>query len=407
MQNQSFSARNLLRLVVRDDIADYKLGNTRAEYRAALAEVATNVNRPDFSFGRFTSSRRSHGTIYSPSSIDDDFALRKVNDNIKRLLSIRAANRNKIVPQVIRLMREKAPFHVVKLDITKFFESVDRTRLIDRLFTNPTLSFQTREVLTKLFASPQFAAMKGLPRGLSVSSTLAEYSLREFDLACHRLPFCYYYVRYVDDMLFFCHEDPSDLESMVDNMLPFGLRLNPAKKSHIQVDRKGNCRLGTGKVDRLSYLGYEFVFPTAAPARLIIGIPEKKIKKIKTRIILALSQFASDHNYSLLRDRFRFLSSNFKVTGNREKGKLYSGVFYNHRHIDSDALGALDEVDLFLKKSVFAKRGSLGRRLSPVLTNKQRRELSSYSLRKGHEEPVFRTFDSQELALIKEVWSYA
>jgi len=407
MHDQSFSEKNLLRLLIRGDVKEYGLGKTRSEYRAMLKQIASKLNAAEFKFSTLQSSKKSHGQVYTPSCVEDELALRKINDNLKRRFSVRTADRNRIVPQIVTLAKEKGSFHLVKLDIQKFFESIHRESLLQRVLDDPLLSIRTKELLRKLFDLPALQTVKGLPRGLSVSSTLAEHCLQEFDAECRKLPFCYYYVRYVDDMLFFCHENPENISALVESFLPFELSLNPDKFAHIEMTKEGQCVQGIGRTDRLSYLGYEFIFPTSTTNRLKVGIPEKKINKIKTRIVLALVDFTKSKDYSLLLHRIRFLSANFKVAGNKVKGYLFSGIFYNHRYIDETSQESLNDLDLFLRSAVYAKKGTLGRRLSHILTNGQRHELCSNSLCIGHKKPKFRTFTNEQLKDIKKVWAHA
>jgi hypothetical protein len=407
MLDQSFSEKNLWRLLAKGDRKKYQLGDTRAQCRAKLSDIAHRISDDKFSFSHFLSAVQSHGRVFSPSCTDDDFAIKKLNDNIKRHYSISSADRNVIVPQVIALARE-APFHLVKLDIQKFFDSVNREALLNELFADSSLSYTSRKLLKKLFEAPQLKNQLGLPRGLSISSTLAEFALRDFDSKCRRLPYCYHFARYVDDMLFFCHERPNNIQEDVGQLLPWGLKLNMKKFSQVDINPKGLCSIAPELTDRIGYLGYQFIFPTSAEKKLRISIHPSKINKLKTRIILALRNYISNTDYPLLLSRIRFLSSNFRVTGSKQKiGKLYSGVFYNHRHIDKESLEGLNEIDQFLRKAVFSKKSTLGRKLYPLLTDSQRRILCSNSLQSGHEKRIYRHFTHKDLKLIKGAWSHA
>jgi hypothetical protein len=407
MFDQSISERSLYRLLAKGDRAKYKLGASKEQYRAKLAIMAARISDPNFAFSKFQVAKHSHGSVFTPIHADDEFAIRKLNDNVKRHFSVKMADRNLIVPQVIALAREVSPFYLVKLDVKAFFENVDREQLLKKLLSDSSLSYTTRELLRKLFESPQLREQPGLPRGLSISSTLAEYCLMELDAYCRRLPYCYHFTRYVDDMLFFCHDKPDRIELDVGGKLPWGLQLNPKKTARIDVDKRGICKVSAGTVDRLSYLGYEFTFPTDLKQTLQISIPKKKLNKIKTRVILALVDYIKTRDYALLLSRFRFLASNFRISGSKQVGILYSGVYFNHRHIDKTSIAAFSDIDAFVRSAVFSKAGSLGRRLYPLLTKAQRAELCSNSLREGHELPKFRDFTNKELKRIMEAWNHA
>lgn len=406
MFDQSISEKSLRRLLAKGDRKKYELGESKEEFRRNLSEMATRISSPTFEFSPFRTAKQRHGQIFTPIRSDDEFAIRKLNDNLKRQYSIRMADRNVIVPQVITLAREGATFHLVKLDIEKFFDNVDRNQLLEKLLADPSLSHITRELLKKLFTSPQLSTRPGLPRGLSISSTLAEYALQKFDAECRRLPYCYYYVRYVDDMLFFCHENPEHIEADIQSHLPLGLKLNDAKFARIDVN-KGICTTSSKSTDRISYLGYELIYPTdTGTKKLQITIPSKKVNQIKTRVVLTLLDHIKKPNYHLLRMRLRFLSSNFRVSGSRHLGILYSGIYFNHRHIDDTSKAVFDDIDDFIRRAVFSKAGTLGKRLHLLLTDAQRKELCSYSLRAGHSQPKFRQFTNLDLKQIMKAWSH-
>ncbi len=401
MIDQSVTGKNLHHLLLRGDRKKYSLGTTRKQYREALNVIAERILDKEYQFSPFHVSKQSHGRIFTTSNKEDEFAIRKLNDNIKRVYSIKSNDRNIIIPQIITLIKETTPFYIVKVDIEKFFENIDRKNLLEILLSDSSLSYITRELLKKLFNSQQLKNYKGLPRGLSISSTLAEYCLKEFDKKCRRLSYCYYYVRYVDDMLFFFHELPEDILFKISSFLPFGLRINYSKSSVIKPDQ-----ISTEKVKVVTYLGYQFKFVNYKKHDVQVSISPQKIKKIKTRIILALRDYIKNRSFDLLLLRIKFLSSNYRVSGKKQNNTLYSGIYYNYRHIDVNGLDGLADIDDFLKKAIFSKRGTLGKKLSMLLTEDQKRILCSHSIKLGHEKIMHRNFKSSELKEIKRTWNY-
>lgn len=407
MINQTFSHRSFLRLLKRGDPHRFNIGKTKTEYVDHLKKCANAVSKASFTFSPFNFSKRGQGDVFTPSCLNDEFALRKINDNIKRTYNIRSADRNKIISQVITLLREETSLFVVRLDIKKFYENVDRTALLDILSQDSRLSYQTRKLLLSAFASPQFARMKGLPLGLSISSTLSELYMMDFDAFCKGIGSAYYYVRYVDDILLFFHEEPRDIDALIESKLPGKLKLNRDKYDIFHIDNKGYC---TSPNKVLTYLGYDFVFRSLnekSVPRVSVRIAQKKIKKIKTRIALSLFDYLRNGDYQLLKDRFTFLSSNYTLENEKATGKLYSGIYYNYRFIDNSAINALTELDIFLRKAVFSRKSSLGKRLSCQLTRARRNELCSQSFLSGYTQRIVRNFSHSDLNNIKRIWAHA
>lgn len=406
--DQSFSERSFWKLLRKGDAEKFGLGKDRKAIRDSLRAIELVAGKSDFAFGRLANQKRNGYQVFTAATTADELVLRKISDNLRRALNIKPADRNEVVPQVIHLVKEAKDCTIYKFDISSFFESIKRCSLIERLKKETSVSPRTTQLLEGLFNQTQLKDAAGLPRGLSISPILAEYYLRDFERSCRQLAYCYFYTRYVDDMLFFCHGDSSSITSDLATALPPGLSLNPSKSVTLKIDSGGLLLKHLSSAASVSYLGYDIKLPTVKAGDLKISIPAKKLAKIKSRIAMSITRYIQDKDYNQLLLRIRFLTSNFKVGGSKQNGILYSGVFYNHRYIDSaSAKEVFNDLDQFLQKLVYSKKGSLGRRLAPLLVNKQRRELCSHSFQKGHSQPVFRHFRNKELGEAREVWSHA
>jgi hypothetical protein len=406
--DQSFSERSLWKTLRKGDAQKYNLGKDRTEIKDSLKEIENRVNSPDFSFSSFNTQIRNKFKVFTTTTCTDELLLRKVADNLKRALGIKPADRNELVPQAIRLAREARDCTIYKFDISSFFESIDRATLIDGLSADKTLSGQTVSIIKKLFEAPQVASCTGLPRGLSVSPILAEFYLQGLENRCRQLTYCYYYTRYVDDMLFFCHANSNNIEADITNALPKGLVINAGKTRKITLDRHGHLVNDSQAAKSICYLGYEILFPSARPNKVSVSIPASKIAKIKTRIAISVMRFIADQDYPKLLLRIRFLTCNFKIGGSKQTGILYSGIHYNHQYIDeTHAEVVFSDLDQFLQKLIYSKSGTLGRRLHPLLDNKRRKQLCGHSFLQGHKAPIYRDLKNEELGEAKEAWEHA
>lgn len=404
----SYSEKSFWRLLRKGDAQKFNLGKSRTEIKSSLKSIEILATADNYQFSAFAHLTRNGFTACTTTCPSDEFVLRKAADNLKRSLNIKAGDRTELTPIAIQLISEARSCTVHKLDISQFFESISKEELLRKLQLEQLLDSRTKTFIQTLLNSSHFESQPGLPRGLSVSPVLAEYYLSDLERACRRIDYCYFYSRYVDDMLFFCHKSSNQLEVDVAQALPKGLKLNTKKSSHLAIDKDGYLDNAKSKDTSISYLGYE-IFP--AKSKLIgikISLPQKKIKKIKTRIAYSFIQFTKDSNFNQLRNRIQFISSNFNIGGTKQKGQLYSGIHYNHRHIDTSSADSIfGELDKYLLKLIYAKKGSLGNKLRTLLTNKQRRELASYSLLNGHKTPIYRNFTNKELGEIKAVWQHA
>lgn len=408
MLNQSFTAPNFLRLLRKQDIYDYHLGKTSKDYLSRLKDVENEIGAADFEFSSFKRFDMQHGVAYFPSCLRDDFALRKLNDNIKRTFNIRLVDRNRILPQVKSLLKEDCEYWLQKIDLKRFFESINTESVIENLREDPRLSYESKRILEKLFFSTQAVDWQGVPRGISLSSTISELYMQNFDNACRALDSCYFYTRYVDDIILLYHKDPKNAVDHLKELLPPGVVPNSDKCVSLHRPQKGKVTV-SDKSNGIAYLGYDFAFQLNQPnkaSELLVGIAPKKIKKIKTRIALSLFDYCRTSDFELLKARFRFLTSNFKITDDIGSGNLYAGIHFNYCMIDKGRLTDLHELDNFFQRAVFSIKGSLGKKLNSSLSREQKRELCRFSFARGHTEKIVRAFKPDDFLRIKSAWKH-
>jgi hypothetical protein len=406
--DQGYTAKSLLRLTSRLDPKKFRLGRNKKQYLESLEEINNELIDENFVFQQFIKSTRAGKTVYSPSNHIDEFALRKLKDNIARAYDVRQANRSEIVEQVIILMREIVPFFVIKLDVKSFYESVCRKELIEKINNDLGISYRSRQHLSTLLRGSHYFPQKGLPRGLGISATLAELYMADFDTSVSRLPGVYFYSRYVDDIIIFSYLEPGGIIEKAKENLPLGLKLNDEKTRHFEFDKKAKC-VSSHDIRNFDYLGYNFSFsipPTKNKSGIVVSIAPAKLNKIKRRIMLSLFSFLADGNYPLLRDRFRFLSSNCKMKSDRDNGKLLSGIYYNYRLIDESTIDVLGELSTFLSNAIFSKKGAFGTRLAAKLTMAQRQELAKNCFKSGFVKKIVCRFSPDRLKQIKKCWAY-
>ncbi|MBU9146629.1 RNA-directed DNA polymerase [Burkholderia multivorans] len=262
MIDQTFSARNLLRLTTRLDPKKYRLGKNKKDYLSSLEKVSQAALSDEFKFSAFSRSTRAGKTVYTVTNHTDEFIIRKLNDNLSRIYNVKQSNRAEIIGQAIPLLKEKIPFFLLKLDIKDFYETIDRTTLMERIAQDSALAFRSKLLLNQLFATQSHFPGTGIPRGVSLSATLSEIYMKDFDGAARTLDGVYFFARYVDDILIFAHSDPTPIKLALANRLPPGMYFNDTKERLLGFNRNGNCHLYNGEPE-LSYLGYRLAMSQA------------------------------------------------------------------------------------------------------------------------------------------------
>lgn len=426
MLDQSFSLKSFRQLLSIRDFGKYEMGKEESEIIATLNEVVEKINKTDYNFTTLTQIEDDGNVIYTPTNIEDEFALRKLNDNLKRLYKFKQANRFLIIEQIKSLLLEEVPMSIVKLDIKKFYESINKEKIYKKLIDDPLLSFQSKQILKKFFSLPETSANKGLPRGINISASLSEILMRDFDKKIAQQSGVYFYARYVDDIIIFTFQNPKEIAKKASDILAFetGLVLNKLKTKIIQRQCRcipvctcvGVCKCSSNckctydvtKIKFFEYLGYRFSFSDIVKYsnKLVITISKNKIKKIKTRIVLSFIDFIKTKDIDMLERRIAFLTSNFIVKRNKKYETLNAGIFYNYPHINEPGLIELDNLTSFLRKTINSKNHSFGNKLNAKITPANRLLLSKYSFKAGFINRRLKYFTPLEINAIKKCWIY-
>jgi hypothetical protein len=400
--NQSFNRQQLIRLCKQAEFVDY--GLTLTQLGDNLDETFESINKDEFTF-----EITKVNEYYLTHDLPNKLVLRKLNDNLKRLYKDEQANRRIIISQVKTLLEETCPFWVLKTDIKSFYESIDRDRVIAKFKDDSMLSFQSMYLLRKVFENPTLSATTGVPRGMNISSTLSEIYMRKFDRWIRRVPGVYYYARFVDDIIIFTNSLQSSLD-LVNAINPKltelaeGLEINNNKT---ELFNGSSLNKSTGSLLRksndLEYLGYRFTKEKRGKTDFLkVSIAEKKIKKIKTRIVLAFLDFIKNNEFKLLENRIKFLTGNYSIRKNIDGNDLRAGIYYNYLQVTD--LTIFDELNSFYKKTLFSKNQSFGNKLSLALTGVQKEKLNKYCFKTGFNFKVYNSFKFEEMTAIISCW---
>lgn len=443
--NQSFNKQQLLRLCKQAEYIDY--GMTIKELSDALDLAYDEIANGNFNF-KINKVREYFLTHDLPNKL----IVRKLNDNVKRIYKDEQANRRIIIAQVKILLSETCPFWVIKTDIKSFYESIDRDKIISKFHDDSLLSYQSMYLIKKLFNNPILADLSGVPRGMNISATLSEIHMRKFDKWIRRFDGIYYYARFVDDIIIFsnslsCSTNLISSLNLKLSLLAEGLEINtsktelydgrtlnsleiktgkPIKKSkpleylgylfkkesehnRNQISKRFknleklkytvNNKISTFVVESISYLEFES-YQNSNDNTLRVTIAQKKVNKIKTRLVMSLLDFAKNKNFGLLEKRVKFLTGNYSIRKNDEGNDLRAGIFYNYLQVNE--MKVFYELNLFFKKLVFCSNASFGSKIS--LTPSQKESLRKYCFVAGFEMKVYNKFTYKEIREIINCW---
>jgi hypothetical protein len=269
-------------------------------------------------------------------------------------------------------------------------------------------------LLKSFLSESQKAGIVGLPRGIALSATLAEYVMREFDERVSTAGGVYFYSRFVDDILILttAKEDPAKLLRTARQSLFPGLFLNPEKTryTNFQNPVKGSKGDPAGSFD---FLGYQFQVHQRQNGDdgiyrdVYIDFASRKIKRLKSRIVKSFQEFLEDGNFIDLRDRLKLLSGNYNIYDEAKSIRRNSGLYCSYRLVDFERSNALPDLDRFLRTLILSARGAFQGAPKFTLSKPQRRELLGLSFRKGFQSRIFYHFHPTRLHRLTRCWAYA
>lgn len=392
--NQSFTRQELAKLCKQSEYIEY--GITSRQLENLLNDTFEKIVEDKFEF-ELTQVK----DYFLTKDLPNKLVLRKLNDNIKKLYKDEQSNRRIIISQIKTLLEESCPFWILKTDISSFYESINRLRITEKFKNNSMLSYQSLYLLNRLFSNNLLETNTGVPRGLNISATLSEIYMRKFDKWIRRCEGVYYYARFVDDIIIFTNSEKS-ISYISENL---DLKLNEFAEglisNKIKTDNFDGSLIKPNKP--LEYLGYKFTKSiNKKNVNLKVTIADKKIEKIKTRIILSFLDFIKNKDFTLLENRMKFLTGNYSIRKSIDGNDLRAGIYYNYLHVNDFSI--FEELNLFYRKALFSRNKKFGNKLSIALNLVQKEKLNKYCFKTGFQEKIYNSFTSEQMSKVISCW---
>ncbi len=430
--NQDFTMQNLLWMRGRRGISSaHPAPANAAEWRQECSKIEEQIATEAFEFSGIYSSMARGKQVLGTNDLGTTLVLRKMNDNIRRAYGLRQAQRSSCVTLLKKALAEHPPKGLIRTDLKSCFETIRPAQVLQRLQSDGKVSHQTIDLLKRfLETTTRFGSNKyksGLPRGILISSTLAEVYLSDLDRSIALADGIYIYVRYVDDIVALCAKDATSIfADMSRRSRELGLELNIEKSKHINVGCKCSfsckhppgrcpckppncqCTISTNNLESIDFLGYKFVFKTGKDLKkkpsCHLLLSDNKIRKYKTRICSSIRSYQSDRDHALLHDRIKLLTSSQTLHRTSAKTKLRTGLAHTYLSYSPPdgphqyKANSLEELDKFLRTKLRILAKKLG------MTYMERRLLLRHSFRFGHSQFHRSNFDAVRLEEIRKCW---
>lgn len=292
-------------------------------------------------------------TIYSSNQQQKNID-NAIHHEIKNKYKLQNKSRDYIIDAILTVMRnkegkisQKTSLTILRLDIKHFFESVNKHKLYQKINKSMMLKDASLDKIKEFVFTNK---IKGLPQGVSFSSSLSDIYLEEFDqLVPVVLPNVLLYERFVDDIIIILYGNHKDekthLLMLVSDLLQqYQLKLND--KTKLEVINKEN-RL------KFSYLGYSFESQKNSE-EFIISVSDEKIEKCLAKIRKLFSRYyhshQTDEDYYVLFYSLRNLLWVIETRKYNVNKNISFGFKHNYKRIND--YESFDVINKEIKKQV-------------------------------------------------------
>ncbi|WP_179209223.1 MULTISPECIES: antiviral reverse transcriptase Drt3a [Haematobacter] len=360
-----------------------------------MDDISQKVLKPSF---RIDLSQKTGPKGKPVFCIDADpetfFVIKQLQRNIHRIYGVKQANRHDLVCQLRDMLGSQFPFELVRTDISSFYESINRKRLVEKLDRDQLLSPASKKYIKQVLDS--YGAISGMangvPRGVGISAYLAELYLRPVDKAIRAIPGLVLYCRFVDDIVAVFARPPAgkNLGSFKDLIITIfgenGLAHN--------ADKTSEFNLADSAPKKFEYLGYRFHLKSG---QFEISPSAAKVAKYRSRMNAAFAEYWRERPvnprgaFRKLVGRVKFLTGNTRLSNS--KSRAATGIYFNNS-IATD-LSSLEFLDKRLKtRIVELKRTSL------------QKQLKKLKFTTGFQQRRYHNFSSRELHVIVRAWKH-
>ncbi|MBO7616859.1 MAG: hypothetical protein J6T22_06610 [Bacteroidales bacterium] len=332
-----------------------KQKDKKEEFRQAfLKDCEVKINSKDF---KFTMTKyldeEADKEVFKLNAEEPTvfFAMKQLQYNIHKTFKVKQANRHAILCDVKALLHTMMPLHIIRTDISGFYESIPQTVLLEKVEGNTLLSYKSKAFIRALLKiyddckdETKVAKGLGVPRGVGISPLLSEIYVRDLDSHIKSCIGTQFYARYVDDIFIILtilpegQKDAKDYFASLQVMFEkHGLTLKD------ETDPKKKCKLLDVIKDEtfepFDYLGYSISIKREKKlTKATFGLSENKIKHFKEKVdhIVAHFENKSKNNfkeaYKDLFDLLNYITGNTKLF--KSKAGVKVGLFYNNDLLD-------------------------------------------------------------------------
>lgn len=394
LAKHSFAAMDLRKEIKTDDFWRFGLNiSGKDKVQALMVDYSKKIADRDYQVDNIRIVKQSDGKLlFIIDDHENNLLIRRANKILREFVSQAIFSRNEEISQLKTIIATEENSIIFRTDITSFYENINFEKVLNKLYDDGYNNLPSLKVLQSIYKFCNDHQYRGLPRGLSISATLADYYMRDFDKNVFALDTCFYYSRYVDDIIVIFTDENKKVKKALFKILPSGLTLNANKTIQKRI----------GDADQLDYLGYSIDLKDG-----VTKISKKKMKKTKTRLAKSIVAFNFNKNFELLLKRISLLSCNTRMRMSGREKPVISGFRFLYSLCNEEAiLEQMKELDCYFHNLINAKKYKPSCMLRKLLKPNEFEKLKSFSFKEGYKEKIMCKLSRLEISEVKQVWKY-
>lgn len=356
-----------------DELEDaYKFEKEKKEKSriAFLKDCEDRINSKDYEIkmNKFLDDSGKEVFMLNLDEPEVFFALKQLQYNIHKTFKVKQANRHAILCDVKALLHTRVPLHIVRTDISSFYESIPQAALLEKIEGNTLLSHKSKafiRAILKLYDDCKDDTLVpkgvGVPRGIGISPLLSEIYVRDLDSRVKSFTGTLFYARYVDDIFVIltslppgCKDAKGYLAGMQTMFGNCGLTL----KDEIDPNGKG-IMMDFTEPDKtynsFDYLGYSISIERHnRQMDVCFGLSKNKKNHFKEKVDHIVEHFENKSKlnikdaYQDLFDALNYITGNTKLF--KSKAGVKVGLYYNNDLLDKKE--DLDALQQYLRDQI-------------------------------------------------------
>lgn len=415
MLDTSFTRKTLSRFILESDYSRFRLiDEENTNLRLDILAKGINEGEDFFQFSKATIKGRA---VAQPASFESAIVTRKLHHDLKKITNIKQANRSIIIRRIKLLMSEGVPYTIVRLDIKKFYQTIDINALRD-MVNNATKSTYAIQRVANKFLDWCARNGSGVPPGIALSGLLSELYMESFDMNVVQHSGTRFYARFVDDIILIMSPDveKKSLATFLKQNLPPGLEFNSDPEKYYYKKVSTAPERGAKHCATFDYLGYYFSVEgitnsqsgaIRSSSRVVkTDISKKKIERRKKRFIYALLSYFKDNDAQKLARRYLLLNSGYEFIDYGRNCKRLAGICNTYPEIDFPS-AALADLQRFYHATLLSPKSSFSGRLKLApIPRSQRRQILALNLQGHVQKKRHIHFPDTELTKLNECWRH-